>query len=448
MINHLEAFIDVMGLDANDVVAQTASAGFDISVWQFLAALAVGGKTVVIDTAVVLDTVQFLRSLDEGGVTVFQSVPSLLTAFLHDLPVGYASFLKKVRWLLMTGEALGVGLVGEWYARYPAIKMLNVYGPTEASDDITTYVVAPPEDGQQSIPIGRPIQNMQIYILDDQLRVCPEGVKGEICVAGIGVGKGYWRDEEKTKKVFIPNTVSVEPIDPDHRTIYKTGDLGYYQPDGNIVCLGRKDDQVKIRGFRIEPGEIEARLMMHEAVKGAVVLAMEKRGQKYLVAYFIGDGDVKYSELRNFLSAGLPEYMIPAFFVRMESFPVTSNGKLDKKALPMPEVEAEAAFVAPTGAAEEALVAVWAELLEVRKEEISVTRNFFELGGNSLLILKLRSILNKTQGWNLSISDLFRYPTIASLVESIAQAADSRMEYDREAQEEVSEMEAFLNVLE
>jgi amino acid adenylation domain-containing protein len=427
MINHMRAFIDIMGIDSQDVIAQTASACFDISVWQFLTALMTGGKTVIIDTEKVMEPRAFIRCLGEGGVSIVQSVPSLLAAILNDLPNDFSPSLGKIRWLLMTGEALDVALAREWYSRYPAIRMLNVYGPTEASDDITTYVVEPPTEDQLTIPVGKPIQNMQVYILDDRLHPCPIGVRGEICVAGIGVGKGYWNDEEKTKKVFVANTVLMgeadfmDPADPDFRTVYRTGDMGYYQQDGNIVCLGRKDEQVKIRGLRIEPAEIESRLMAHERISHALVLPVIINGEKQLVAYIIPDGSVSVADLRDFLAGTLPAYMVPGHYVMMESFPLTVNGKLDKKALPIPEVGKEDEFVPPSSEPEKKMVELWAQLLGIEKEKIGVTMNFFELGGNSLKILKLKAILHKMEGWDLSIPDFFRFPTILSLLQSVSE---------------------------
>jgi amino acid adenylation domain-containing protein len=255
MYNHIAAKINDLAVGAEDIIAQTASASFDISVWQFLAGLLTGAAALIIAREMVYDADRWLRELRKRNVTIWESVPSLVSVFLDILKDKSEKEreLKDLRWMLLTGEALNPHLVREWYGYYPGIKLLNAYGPTEASDDITHYVVegVPPES-QLTVPIGKPIQNTRIYILDRNLSLCPIGVRGEICTAGLGVGRGYWKDPGKTQNSFVPNPFSSELADPDYAVMYRTGDIGYILENGEIECLGRLDHQVKIRGNRVE----------------------------------------------------------------------------------------------------------------------------------------------------------------------------------------------------
>ncbi|MCP5050715.1 MAG: amino acid adenylation domain-containing protein, partial [bacterium] len=276
MLNHIYAKIHDLEITGDDIIAQTAPACFDISVWQFLAGLLVGGATFIIDREVVFEPGIFLRVLREGRISILESVPSLMTVFLDTLEYERDVALKHLRWMILTGEPLTLRLVHQWCRHYPGIKLLNAYGPTEASDDVTHHVVnGPPPGIRGSVPIGKPLQNLHIYILDRHLSLCPIGVRGEICVAGIGVGKGYWKDAEKTERSFIPNPFLDKIGDMDFKDLYKTGDIGYFRPDGTIECLGRLDQQVKIRGNRVELGEIEAQLLAHREVKDVLVTTGE-----------------------------------------------------------------------------------------------------------------------------------------------------------------------------
>src|SRR6266566_4274083 len=259
--------------------------------------------------------------------------------------------LQKLRWLIPTGEALPVELCQRWLQYYPHIPLLNAYGPTECSDDVTHYAIyEPPAETSRSIPIGKAIPNLRLYVLDRYLQPVPIGVSGELYVGGIGVGRGYRNDAQRTAEAFVTDPFSQE----GGARLYKTGDLGRFLPDGNLEFLGRVDFQVKIRGFRIELGEIEAVLNQHPAVREAVVLAREdKPGEKRLVAYaeLKAGQQVTTEDLKKLSRENLPGYMVPSAVVIMEQFPLTSNGKLDRKALPIPEwsrSEQEEGYVAPT----------------------------------------------------------------------------------------------------
>jgi amino acid adenylation domain-containing protein len=447
MINHMQAFISILEMGEGDIMAQTASPCFDISVWQFLAALVVGGSTCIIDSRNMLDAQLLTESLHKEQVTVFQTVPSLLSTLLDELPADKDALLSGLKWVVATGETLSVALVNKWYSLVSGIRLLNAYGPTEASDDITAHIVPPPAPEQFTIPVGRPLQNLQIYILDNALKLCPLGVKGEICVAGIGVGRGYWKDEEKTRRSFIPNPFVNPEEEPDYAVIYRTGDLGYISADGNVVCMGRKDDQVKVRGFRIELGEVENGMLQYTPVRQAAVIVKDNGAEKILVAYYVPETDLTPQELKQLLLEKLPQYMVPSYFVKMDNLPLTANGKLNRKALPMPDIDDAEGFVPPVSDTEKTLVEIWAGILDMDAQKISIEKSFFELGGNSLKILKLKSLINKRLQWQLSIADLFRYPTITSLVDFVNSSQPGNETRKQEMMQEVSEMHLLINNL-
>lgn len=419
MINHLYAKINDLEIGATDVIAQTASPCFDISVWQFLAALMVGGKTYIIDKEKVVYPDSLFIELRQGKVSIFESVPSLMTSFLDDLPSDHDLSLKELRWMIPTGEVLSVSLAKKWYKYFPDIKLLNAYGPTEASDDVTHYVVQPPSGGEHVIPIGQPLSNTRIFILNEHLGLCPIGVRGELCVAGLGVGKGYWRNEEKTKEAFVPNPLLGELEDPDYAVLYKTGDIGYYREDGNIIYVGRKDDQLKINGNRVEVGEIENRLSLHEDIKEAAVLAKGDGVNKYLVAYYVSDQQINQGELRVHLVDQLPDYMIPALYERLDKMPLTANGKLNRNALPEPKIRVDENYAKPTTVTEIKLCEIWSEVLKTESELISINADFFSLGGNSLLSISLIGKIHRKLNVKISLRDFFEKPTVRSTAEYI-----------------------------
>jgi iturin family lipopeptide synthetase B len=430
MINHLYAKINDLSINNEDIIAQTASACFDISVWQFLAGLLKGGAVCIIDKEIVLEGRKFLRLLQQRQVTILETVPSLMNAFLEVAAGQTDKRLDQLRWMIPTGEPLTVPLVRAWFRNYPNIKLVNAYGPTEASDDVTHYHVheIPPET-QVSIPIGKPLQNLHIYILDKYLSLCPVGVRGEICVSGIGVGKGYWQDVEKTKKAFIKNPYVEEIGDQDYAWLYKTGDIGYFRPDGHIECLGRMDYQVKIRGNRVELGEIETRLLRHEAIREAVVIDhTSPDGETYLSAYivvhpFFSAQDAAPTSIKEFLSLHLPDYMIPSYFVQLEKIPLTANGKIDRKALPEPGIKQTGGNIAPRDQLEKKLATMWSEILGIEKNLIGIHTNFFNAGGHSLRAVLLIARIHQELKVKLPLAQVFQTPTIKALAGYIKEAA-------------------------
>ena len=356
MLNNIMSKISSLGLGGADIIAQTASQCFDISVWQFMTALLCGGRVHIIRDEVAHDPHRLLLSLEEHAVTIVETVPALMQGMLDaEAELGVLPGLSRLRWLLPTGEALPAALCRRWLQQYPAVPLLNAYGPAECSDDVAVHAIRPPlSDDLVYVPIGRPIDNIRLFILNTFMAPAPVGVPGELCVAGVGVGRGYVNDPERTAAVFIPDPFSSET----GRRLYKTGDLARYRPDGTIEFLGRRDHQVKIRGYRIELGEIEAQLGYHPDVHEAVVLAREDQpGEKRLVAYIVSHhGRVPDTDgLRRFLREKLPEYMVPSAFLLLDVLPRTPNGKMDRNALPAPDTSGEAGrrYLPPRTATEE-----------------------------------------------------------------------------------------------
>jgi len=325
--------------------------------------------------------------------------------------------LKLVQTFMVGGEAFPVTLATQLMQLLSG-NIINMYGPTETTVWSSTYPVS---GEQSSIPIGRPIANTEVYILDHNLQPVPVGGTGELLIGGDGVVRGYWNRPDLTAERFIKHPFSEEP----RARLYKTGDLARYRPDGNIEFLGRIDHQVKIRGYRIELGEIETILDQHPAVREAVVIAREDTpGDKRLVAYMIPNQNQKLSssELRDYVKQKLPEFMIPSHFVALDAFPLTPNRKIDRKALPAPDqvqIESEIAYVPPKNELEQTIVNIWQELLNAPK--VGMNDNFFDLGGHSLLIVQAHRRLREVIDRELSITHLFRFPTIRTLTQYLSQ---------------------------
>jgi len=338
-----------------------------------------------------------------------------------------------------SGEELPVSLARKCLESLPHARLSNLYGPTEAAVDVTFWECNLGH-GHPRVPIGRPISNIRMYVLDRHGQPVPIGVAGDIFIGGVGVGRGYLNRPELTAERFIADPFSPAPS----ARLYKTGDLGRWSTDGALEYLGRNDHQVKIRGFRIELGEIESQLIAHPGVKEAVVLAREDMpGEKRLVGYVVltgtstREGTVSVESLRTHLKSSLPEYMVPSAFVIVECFPLSSNGKLDRRALPAPEREAYSSrnFEPPQGELEEALAAIWRELLQA--ECVGRRDNFFELGGHSIHAIRLISTVAGRLGVDLAVPDVFRMPTIEQMTVGIESQRRSKVTADNHESMEV-----------
>jgi amino acid adenylation domain-containing protein len=415
MMNHLLTKIPTLALGPADVVAQTASQCFDISVWQFLTPLLCGAKVQIIPDEVVRDPQRLLAEVSARGVSVLEVVPSLLGGLLE----GPSLPLPRLRWLLPTGETLSPDLSRRWFARYPTVPLVNAYGPAECSDDVALACIREqPAEAEFRMPIGRPIEGVRLYVLDRRLDLMPAGVAGELCVGGVAVGRGYLSDPAKTAALFVPDPFSSRP----GSRLYRTGDLVRHRPDGALEFVGRRDHQVKIRGFRIELGEIEARLAQHPDVDRCVVVVAEwQPGHKQLVAYVATTATVNADRLRLFLRRTLPEYMVPATFLLLPSLPLTPNGKIDRKALATPDADRLADDFEPPATPTQDLVAgIWSEILGI--ERIGRRDQFFELGGHSLLATQVMSRVRAAFRIELPLRTLFDHPTVEAFASAIDRA--------------------------
>ncbi|CAJ5793322.1 syringomycin synthetase [Burkholderia pseudomallei] len=406
VVNRLWWMQQTYALDERDAVLQKTPFSFDVSVWEFFWPLMSGARLVIAKPEGHKDPAYLSELIDRERVTTLHFVPSMLQAFLED--EGAARGCGSVKRVMCSGEALPPSLVKRFYRCLPDARLHNLYGPTEAAVDVTAWA-CDAEEGGASVPIGRPIANTRIYVLDEYGQPVPRGVAGELYIGGVQVARGYLNRPELTRERFVD-----DPFVAGGR-LYKTGDLARWRTDGSLEYLGRNDFQVKIRGFRIELGEIEAQLAKVAGVRETVVLARDSgspAGEKRLVAYYTGNADV--AALREQATRHLPAYMVPSAYVRLDAWPLTPNGKLDRRALPAPadDAYARAEYEAPQGAKEEALAAIWKDLLPV--ERISRHDNFFELGGHSLLVIGLSEKL-RAAGLHADVRVVYRASTLADL---------------------------------
>lgn|GEM_PF-1649508 len=419
MLNHMYALISKLGITDKDVMAQTASCSSDIFVVQLLMTLITGGAVCIIDKEDVLDPVRLHTIMNEARITLMEIVPSLLTVFLETLSKRSDYQLHSLRAMLSMGESLKAVSARRWYELYPQIALYNAYGPAEASDDVSLYQIDPSQIVPDApVSIGYPLDNLHIYIMDSHLNLCPIGVLGEICVSGIAVGKGYWKEEEKTKAVFVENPLYAYIGDEDYRMLYKTGDLGYWQPDGSLIFDKRKDHMVKIRGFRVEPGDIENAMLNLTPIKEVTVIDRQyENGTKYLCAYYISDEQPDRAWIRQQLLAVLPGYMVPTYLIQLDKIPITANDKIDRKALPAPDTGSgmenpEKSILAPATATESILVPIWRSVLGI--DAIGTDQGFFDFGGDSIKAINLRSRM-EASGLPVSIKEIYQYTSIRDL---------------------------------
>ncbi|MFB2837167.1 amino acid adenylation domain-containing protein, partial [Floridanema evergladense] len=421
-------------LTTDDVVLQKTPFSFDVSVWEFFWTLLNGSRLVVAKPGGHRDSEYLVNLISQQQVTTLHFVPSMLQVFLESPNLALCESLRRV---ICSGEALNVDLQTKFFARL-GCELHNLYGPTEAAIDVT-YWECVEQTQLDTVPIGKPIANTQIYILDQYLQPVPVGVPGELHIGGVGLARGYLNRAELTTEKFITNPFGDrgqvlgcrEEEFPQPPRLYKTGDLARYLPDGNIEYLGRIDNQVKIRGFRIELGEIEAVLSQYPEVQAAVVIAREDNpGDKRLVAYLTTEtgATLTIDELRQYLKAKLPEYMVPNAFVILETLPLTPNGKVDRRSLPTPDLQTEQKdkYQAPRTPIEEILAQEWAQILKLNT--VGIYDNFFELGGHSLLATQLISRIRSHLQVELPLRSLFGAPTVAELAPIIQQLQQQNLQ--------------------
>jgi acyl-coenzyme A synthetase/AMP-(fatty) acid ligase len=397
------------GLAESDVLLAVTTISFDIAALELFLPLVTGATVVIADREMVHDGVALLREMRRTGATVMQATPItwrlLLEAEWSGPPLTRA---------LCGGEALPRELAARLLAT--GVELWNMYGPTETTIWSAVHQVAPDESAEANEPIGRPIDNTQLYVVDRRLRPAPVGVAGELLIGGEGLATGYVGRAGLTAETFIPDPFGATP----GGRLYRTGDLVRYRADGSLVFLGRLDSQVKVRGFRIELGEIEAALSDHPDVKQSVVVAsLASHGENDLIAYIIttSGNDIDVEALRESLGKSLPQYMVPLFFVFLTEFPLTPNGKVNRRALPAPDQLKQERHVAPRTATEECLAEIWADVFQFGP--IGIDDSFFDLGGHSLLAAKVVGRIRASLKVAVPIPALFRQPTIRQISEFI-----------------------------
>nr|QEO74530.1 condensation domain-containing protein [uncultured bacterium] len=416
IVNRLLWMQETYGLTREDRVLQKTAYSFDVSVWEFFWPLITGAHLVVARPGGHRDGAYLAELIRRERVTVLHFVPSMLQAFLEEPDLCGCASLRLV---VASGETLTPELRRRFGERLNA-RLENLYGPTEASVDVTSWNCATEARGG-IVPIGRPVANTRIHLLDRALSPVPIGIPGELSIGGMQLARGYFNRPDLTAERFVPAPGGEGTGD----RLYRTGDLARFLPDGAVEYLGRLDFQVKIRGFRIELGEIEAVLASHPAVRDAVVLARaEGAGDRSLVAYIVPrhEAACDISELRAFLAAQVPEHMLPPAWVMLNKLPLTPSGKVDRKALPAPGAAAARDSVAPRSPLEQVLAGIWAELLKV--ERVGLADNFFDLGGDSIKAVRLVSRVNERLGADLRVQDVFKHQTVGPLAERIATRSD------------------------
>ena len=408
VVNRIEWMWKAYGFSAADVVLQKTSYTFDVSVWEIFMPLCWGTKMILCQKDDVGSPTRIARLIAKEKVTCMHFVPSMFDAFISSLnSYQEKEDLSSLNKVITSGEALSAETVRRWFTHFN-VPVYNLYGPTEASIDVTYYNIY---DGNNAvIPIGKPIANTQIYILNKADGLCAVGVTGEICIAGTGLARGYLNKPGLTVEKFVAN-----PFQPG-KLMYRTGDLGRWLKDGNVEFIGRKDDQVKVRGYRIELGEIEYALRKHADISSAVVLVS---GESDLIAYMVCSTALEILDLRLFLGKQLPAYMIPNHFVFLDEIPLNASGKADRKrlkAIMVDDSQTGSSYSAPRNQMEAVLVSVYEEVLKVKR--IGINQNFFVLGGDSIKAIQLVSRL-KQHGYTLNIGDVLRYPVIEELVVNV-----------------------------
>ena len=396
--------MQVLTLDQQTAVLHLSSVAFDSTTFEVWCPLLNGGRVIIYNQKYVDFTSINQHITDHAVNTIW------LTSALFDKWVDTDIARLPLKYVLAGGDVVKPTSVEKAYERLPEVSVINGYGPTENTTFTTVHLIPKTHDFNTSIPIGRPLEHTQLYILDEEGNPCPIGVVGELCVSGAGLSKGYLNLDELTKDKFIANPFSQSA---DDQLLYKTGDLTRWAPDGTVIFVGRKDNQVKIRGNRIELGEVERAIYSyHPSMRQVAVLATEQQGEKLLAAYFVAEMNTDKADLKRYLNQLLPDYMIPTYFVALDSIPVTSNGKIDQDSLPAIQASdiIQRAYVAPANALEETIVKLWQGLLGI--EEISVEDNFFDVGGNSIRATQLFEGLAKLTEQPLKIAGLFQHATI------------------------------------
>lgn len=411
LVNRLTWMQKAYPLYSSETLIQKTTYSFDVSVWELVWWAMYGAKLSIAKSGVEKDPAQLIQNIYENHVSVIHFVPAMLAVFLEYIKENpnEKERIKTLKQVFVSGEALTLHQRKLFYSELSNISLMNLYGPTEASIDVSYYDCAE-QHNINSVPIGKPIDNISLYILDENLSLKPIGAVGKLYISGVGVARGYLNKKELTDEKFVNNPFV------QGAKMYDTGDLAKWLPDGNIEYIGRKDHQVKIRGFRIELGEIETHIFKYSnAIKNVIVEIKEVNQEKVIVAYYVSESKIDKVEIRHYLQGKLPEYMIPNFYIALDSIPVTSNGKVDRKVLPSVTAAdiIRGEYVAPKNETQDKLAAIWQDVLGI--EKVGITDNFFNLGGNSLIIGQVINRIHKELHQGITFKAFFSSPTIEEI---------------------------------
>lgn len=433
-MNYIRWSVSEFNINTKDKMMLVTSISFDISVFEIFAALTSGCELVIVPEETLRDSYEFLDYIDEKRVNIWHSVPTLMYQALITLGNSKSQYnsVRNIRTIMLGGEAWSIEKAKEIKKEFKNAQISNMYGPTEATIWVTSYVIDEKVNSRNSLPIGKPIWNNKIAILNDSMKLCGIGEVGNIYVSGENVTLGYLDDHEKTKSVFVKIYDEI---------YYNTGDLGRYLNDGNIEYMGRKDNMVKVLGYRIETGEIENAMLKDRNIKEVAAVVKKSDDVSKLICFYTSNNIYKIEELRNRLSDTLPYYMIPSLFIKLDDMPHTPNGKIDKKYLEQMEVtdrqDSEVEFIEASTKVEKDLVNIWRELL--KNKNIGINDNFFSLGGDSFLVNKMHSMIDKIYPNKVKIVDIFTHTTISKLSHLIAESNTVKSE-DERIKDEISKL--------
>ncbi|WP_068773804.1 non-ribosomal peptide synthetase [Paenibacillus sp. FJAT-26967] len=410
--NYLLWSIKELGIRAEDRMLLVSSISFDISVFEIFGALLSGASLHLATNEMLLDVHQLYPFLERHHITIWHSVPALMSQLLHNRAQSQhhlSGFSKGVRVVMLGGEAWSTKLYHEVRGAFENARIMNMYGPTEATIWVTSYTIEEEQALSEGIPIGRPVANNRILILDRYGHLCDIGIEGDLYVSGMNVTKGYMNDEERTRQAFIGST--------GRGAMYRTGDRAKYSAEGYIQYMGRADNMLKVRGYRIEPGEIESVLLSWDEIQEAAAVVQTWNETQRLVCYYVSLQEIRHEELRMRLRSKLPDYMVPALFISMDQLPLTANGKVDRRTLSNMDITdrlaLETPYAEPVTTAEQFLAQAWTQVLGI--EEIGINDSFFELGGSSLLVNQLHALIENRYPGTVTIIDLFKNHTIAAM---------------------------------
>ncbi len=415
IVNRLLWMQETFPLQAHDRVLHKTPYSFDVSVWEIFWPLIAGAQLIIAEPQGHKNPAYLRDIIYREKISILHFVPSMLSVFLQTDAPGKCASLKEV---FCSGEVLSLELAKHFYAQLPNATLVNLYGPTEAAIDVSCYKCS---KQSLNVPIGKPISNTQLYVLDQRQRLLPIGAVGEIVIGGSGLAEGYIHQPELTAQAFIDN-----PFQPGTR-LYKTGDLGRFDQEGQLHFIGRADQQIKVRGFRVELGEIESQLNRHPAIRESLIVANALDNNHHqIIAYYIAKTAVDASSLRHYLTTLLPSFMIPNAFIELKAWPLTYNGKIDRNALPDPDRESlhTQPFVPPRNPLEKNIAKIWSELLNI--ERIGIYDNFFELGGHSLLATLAITRMQNTFNVKIPLSAIFKEPTVANFAQAILLAQQTQ----------------------